>query len=280
MLVLVVVEVDILEFNIVIGRRKFCFAMLYGHLVHFAEPAQAHIHEEQFSEVVEYQVNRIVDGRCAHDEHEVSEHVDFAFSPKTCARNQHGSKSHLENALRRIQEHTDFHVRIYLRFFVLDAVLVKMVEIGGFAGVGTDFLHVFEAFLDVFHDFTTSVVRTFEPVILNFLGKSNQKRSGRHHPKERDGHFPVVAEQHNADDGDASDGGEKFRHGVRENHFECVTIVHDGRRQIGEIFLAKERERQLAEPFCNRDAAAHAFVVHTIVCSAVRETVNHEYHQE
>ena len=61
--------------------------MLYGHLVHFAETTQTNIHEEQFGEVVEYEENRIVDGRRAHDEHQVGEYVDFALGPEACARN-------------------------------------------------------------------------------------------------------------------------------------------------------------------------------------------------
>ena len=158
LLVLVVIEIDVLEFDIVILGSEFRYAFLRFHLVHFAKPAQAHIHKEQFGEVVEYQVNRIVDSRRAHDEHQVSKHVDFALGPEASARNQHRGKAHLENALCRIQERTHLHVGIHLRFFVVDAVFVKMVEIGGFARVGTDFLHVFETLLDIFHNRAAGVI--------------------------------------------------------------------------------------------------------------------------
>ena len=118
-----------------------------------------------------------------------------------------------------------------------------MPEVGRFARVGTDFLHVFETFLDVFDNFAAHVVRIDKPAVLNFLGKSDQKRCGGYDPEKRDGHFPVVAEEHDADNGDASDGGEKFRHRMRENHFERIAVVHDGRRQIRKVLFAKEGKR-------------------------------------
>ena len=158
MLVLVVIEVDILEFDIVILGNECRYAFLRFHLVHFAESAQAHIHKEQFGKVVEHQVNRIVDRCRAHDKHQIGEYIDFALGPEACARNQHRGKAHLENALCRIQERTHFHVGIHLRFFVFDAILVKMIEVGGFSRIRADFLHVFETFLDVFHNHAAGVI--------------------------------------------------------------------------------------------------------------------------
>ena len=99
MLVFVIEKVYILEFDIEILRCKYGDTFLEFHLVHFAETAQAHVHEEQFGEVVEYKVNRIVDGGGAHDEYEVGEYVDFALGPKPCTCNQYRGKPHLENSL-------------------------------------------------------------------------------------------------------------------------------------------------------------------------------------
>ena len=67
---------------------------------------------------------------------------------------------------------------------------------------------------------------------------------------------------------------------MRENHFERIAVVHDGRSQVRKVLLAKEREWQLAELFGNRDAAAHTFVVHAAVSRTVRKPVNDKHHDK